>query len=256
MTFALFENTLPCVKKAGGYLKKNGSIFAALVIWSFCLFGSVSPEETKAEAIIRRCMAQMGGQEAFDEVRTLYLKRILDHLEEQRKAVQISWMKRPGWERSTTEGSPRPGIIITPDGVFVGTNLDKKTTWTKRPSLNKASLFGKLLPFVDYRDRGMRARYLETIDQEGTTLDLVELIHAEGLKEILYFDNRSGLLAGFRPDPSTYVEKKGYKQFGKLLLPTVSIGRGTLNGKQWHHIDTVQDLILNVDMDASIFATE
>ena len=214
-----------------------------------------------ADEIIGRYIEAIGGRDAIDGIETLVYTRELNHLEENSISSTVHYHKRPFFYRAGDPDAPRCIINRADDGRFwMGVKGDDGTRqWREIEStIHHAYILTRLGEFLDYDKRGAKAEFAGTVEIDSRAHYRVDIVWPDDTRWQYYFDSQTNLWSYFKPDETTTVSIHSYKEVGGVLFPHRTEGKGIRldNGQEYHHINTITHLEINVPIDDSLFLPE
>ena len=219
---------------------------------------SLSPrmaESQTAQGVVDRYVQAIGGYTALDNIQTIQYDRILTHIEESRVIHTRVYHARPHRYRIEypNSGSFR---VVNGERAWSGTR-DQDTgvsEWEEIDPWSGTDFEQRLGLFINYEEKGYGLDFVGTITKEGRELHHLTLNRPGSTDWHLYFDAESGLFRMFEPAPGTTITLHDYREAGGILVPHLTEGRGvTPQGTEFHHLNSVTNLVLNGPMDEHFF---
>ena len=234
----------------------KGSIIRSLAAFSLlACFSPVTAEGQTAREVVDRYVQAIGGYEALDRIQTIQYDRILTHIEEDRVIRTKVFHGRPHRYRIEYPASGSFRVVNgerawrgTPDSETGGSEWEEITPWSGTDFEQRFGLF------IHHEEKGYAVEFVGTVSREGSQLHQLTLDRPNASEWNLFFDVETGLFTNFEPAPGTTVTLHDYREIDGVLFPHLTEGRGiTPQGVEFHHLNAVTNLTLNVPLADTLF---
>jgi hypothetical protein len=178
------------------------------------------PLATTAEEVIERCIAAMGGRQAFASLQTLSVTSNGHSVHGRFGATRL--LKAPNFMRQERDG----GRFVVCDGITAW--LVEGDRWTTLPSDPPVwqQVFSISLDLIDYAAKNVSYELIGTVGLEGGAFYKLRKTIGAGKEIFVYFDVMTGLLM-VEEEFDAYGRKANlfcdYREVGGVLLPHIRV---------------------------------
>ncbi|MCE7066245.1 hypothetical protein [Dyadobacter sp. CY326] len=235
-------------------MKRSLNILVALLLLSVYSFGQKVP----ADSIFNNYMKATGGKALWDGVKSYNLKRSYSAASAAPYDANFT-ISIPDQSITKSKTIMKRNFVYTVKGsegwikVPIGQKMDVKDLSQAEQQNMRFEMYDALLPFIDYKNRGLIATTvgIETIN--GTPVMQVEL-QGKGVKYNLYFDTKTNLLSRVRKNAAgveTTTDMSNYtKSAYGISYPTKLVEINTLDKKP---VTIVSTAVINSPVSPDLF---
>lgn len=99
----------------------------------------------------------------------------------------------------------------------------------------------------------MIVEYVDTKKEDDLILHHLKVKWDNGKTWDYYFDATTFLLHKFKPNETTTITIHNYRKIGNVLIAYRTVGKGTSPRGDFHHINKIVDIQLNIPPEDSLF---
>jgi len=235
-------------------MKKSLNILVALLLISVYSFGQKVP----ADSIFSNFYKATGGKALWDGVKSYTLKRSYSAPSAAPYDANVT-VSIPEKSMSKSKTIMRRSFVYTVKGnegwikVPVGQKSDVKDLSQAEQQSMRLEMYDALVPFMNYKERGLIATTVGIETLNGIPVTQVEL-QGQGVKYNLYFDAKTNLLWRMRKNMGGVETTTDFSDYSKsaygISLPTKLV---ELNSSDKKPVTVVSTAVINGQVNQELF---